>query len=432
MVALRDVLAASRLGLRLLTGFEHIDRPIRWAHVSELKDPTPWLEGGELLLTTGLGLNLDDDGWEQYCRRLVHLPVAALGMSTGQGMPHHAIPAGLISVAEALGLPLLDVPADTPLQSVVKVVADALNTEANGPLRSTIDLHVSLSAAAASAEGLRRVVERLHDHAHIEAIVFDRFLRALTPASFEVDTQLRGDIVRRVLAKPNGSLSTEHSGSFYAAQPLSFGGLLRGVLVVHGSGPLEPVQQTAIKVATPILGLLLDRHHALGAHHRSQKKEQVDRLLSSAGEAPQAVLALRDMGIEPSKVQVVALHADQLAPLRAMAVAVMDLVDQSLYSRIGDTVWLVLCDPPKLDLTHALAGVLEPNDKVTIGVGDRTRVADSPLSARQARQALDIALARGTAVEVYQDHSAGSITSLGSLAEQEAFSDAVLGAIDLH
>jgi len=30
--------------------------PVRWVHISELEDPTPWLSGGELMLTTGISL----------------------------------------------------------------------------------------------------------------------------------------------------------------------------------------------------------------------------------------------------------------------------------------------------------------------------------------------------------------------------------------
>ena len=33
-----------------------LDRPVRWVAVSELEDPGPYLEGGELLLTTGMRL----------------------------------------------------------------------------------------------------------------------------------------------------------------------------------------------------------------------------------------------------------------------------------------------------------------------------------------------------------------------------------------
>ncbi|MEV1178379.1 PucR family transcriptional regulator ligand-binding domain-containing protein, partial [Nonomuraea sp. NPDC049784] len=49
---------AQRFRLRVLSGDSALDRPIRWTHLSELTDPTPWLQGGELLLT--VGLTLDD------------------------------------------------------------------------------------------------------------------------------------------------------------------------------------------------------------------------------------------------------------------------------------------------------------------------------------------------------------------------------------
>jgi len=45
------------LGVRLLAGEEGLDLPVRWVHISELADPTPWLSGGELLLSTGLQLH---------------------------------------------------------------------------------------------------------------------------------------------------------------------------------------------------------------------------------------------------------------------------------------------------------------------------------------------------------------------------------------
>ena len=44
------------LDVRLVAGEAGLDTPVRWVHISELEDPTPWLSGGELLLTTGLQL----------------------------------------------------------------------------------------------------------------------------------------------------------------------------------------------------------------------------------------------------------------------------------------------------------------------------------------------------------------------------------------
>ena len=51
-----DILNVPGLALRLIAGQANVGRPIRWVHISELEDPTPWLKGGEILLTTGNGV----------------------------------------------------------------------------------------------------------------------------------------------------------------------------------------------------------------------------------------------------------------------------------------------------------------------------------------------------------------------------------------
>ena len=56
------------MGLALAAGEEGADAPVRWVHISELPDPTPWLSGGELLLTTGIQLDS-----EQRQREFVRL-----------------------------------------------------------------------------------------------------------------------------------------------------------------------------------------------------------------------------------------------------------------------------------------------------------------------------------------------------------------------
>ena len=58
MLTVRELL--KDLDVRLLTGEAAVDVPVRWVHITELKDPTPWLSGGELLLTTGMQLNTAD------------------------------------------------------------------------------------------------------------------------------------------------------------------------------------------------------------------------------------------------------------------------------------------------------------------------------------------------------------------------------------
>ena len=56
MLTVRDIVNLPGLGLELVAGAAGADNSIGWVHVSELPDPTQWLEGGELLITTGLGV----------------------------------------------------------------------------------------------------------------------------------------------------------------------------------------------------------------------------------------------------------------------------------------------------------------------------------------------------------------------------------------
>src|SRR4051794_16390804 len=51
-----------------------LDRPVRWAHVSELANPAPYLVGAELVLTAGVNLPKDAD---RYVRRLRDAGVTA-------------------------------------------------------------------------------------------------------------------------------------------------------------------------------------------------------------------------------------------------------------------------------------------------------------------------------------------------------------------
>ncbi|MGH9059255.1 MAG: PucR family transcriptional regulator ligand-binding domain-containing protein, partial [Acidimicrobiales bacterium] len=81
-LTLRALADERPLGLRVLAGATALDRPIGWVHPTELTDPQAFLEGGELLLTTGLALN---DAFDEaaYVRRLVEAGVAGLGFGVG-------------------------------------------------------------------------------------------------------------------------------------------------------------------------------------------------------------------------------------------------------------------------------------------------------------------------------------------------------------
>ena len=83
MLTLAELLRDLDLGL--LAGEANADAPVRWVHISELLDPTPWLSGGELLLTTGMQLESAKRQREFAARLADHQP---LGRAVGNRGRH--------------------------------------------------------------------------------------------------------------------------------------------------------------------------------------------------------------------------------------------------------------------------------------------------------------------------------------------------------
>ena len=67
------------------------DAPVRWVHISELEDPTPWLSGGELLLTTGHPAR-HAAKQRAFVALLADHGLAGLGFGTG--FDHEKLPEG--------------------------------------------------------------------------------------------------------------------------------------------------------------------------------------------------------------------------------------------------------------------------------------------------------------------------------------------------
>lgn len=107
-VLLGGLLGERALGLRHLAGPRAAE--VHGVHASEMADPSPYLLGGELLLTAGAALT--QAGAAAYVGRLARAGAAALGF--GVTPVHEVVPPGLAEACERYGLPLVEVPPGTP------------------------------------------------------------------------------------------------------------------------------------------------------------------------------------------------------------------------------------------------------------------------------------------------------------------------------
>jgi hypothetical protein len=107
----------SELGLELISGEDAARVHIRWVHSTELPDPTPWLRGGELLLTTGVQIE-GAKAQRALIDRLADHRIAGLGFGTG--FRYKRLPAALVSAARKRSFPLFEVPYELPFIAIAE------------------------------------------------------------------------------------------------------------------------------------------------------------------------------------------------------------------------------------------------------------------------------------------------------------------------
>jgi hypothetical protein len=105
------------LGLELASGHESAKAHVRWVHSTELSDPTPWLRGGELLLTTGIQLS-GPKSQRELIERLADHQIAGLGFGTG--FKHKRLPTALVTAARKRSFPLFEVPYELPFIAITE------------------------------------------------------------------------------------------------------------------------------------------------------------------------------------------------------------------------------------------------------------------------------------------------------------------------
>jgi purine catabolism regulator len=176
------------LDIRLLTGEEALDAPVRWVHITELEDPTPWLSGGELLLTTGLQLGTAARQ-RAFVRRVADHGLAGLGFGTGFGHDH--VPDALADAARERGLPLFEVPYDVPFIAITETAFSRLVNEQYAVLRRAIAAHERLERIVLSERGIDTVAGALATLIGGAVLVFDARGGLLARGSFqsEVDDE---------------------------------------------------------------------------------------------------------------------------------------------------------------------------------------------------------------------------------------------------
>lgn len=126
------------LQMRVLAGAEGLNRRVAWAHVSELEDPSPWLAGAELIMTTGLGFPRRAAKQRAYVERLDDAGVAGLAVSAHLHMP--PLTRAALDAADRRGFPILEVPLSVPFIAIAQEAAAAVQADSTQRLNAQLQV----------------------------------------------------------------------------------------------------------------------------------------------------------------------------------------------------------------------------------------------------------------------------------------------------
>ncbi|MEV0589550.1 PucR family transcriptional regulator [Nonomuraea sp. NPDC050310] len=382
-----------RLRLPVLAAAPRGEVPVRWVAVSELEDPTPFLEGGELLLTTGMRLA---EPYEPYIGRLVARQVSGLGF--GVGLSHEVTPPGLVKAAGEAGLPLVEVPRETPFIAIGKVVSELLAAEQYEEVSQAFAAQGRLTRAA--LEGLEAVIDRLAREIRGWAALLDESgaVRHATKGARVGAAVAELDRLRAPRAPQSISLSSP--GEHVVVQPLGS----RGFFAVGAALPFPPVAHTVINAAGSLLTLAVERGRAQREAERRVRSAVLELLLAGETDRARAVLAPLGESLPEDPVRVVAAGpgALDLAETRGFAV------------RHGELVVLI-------GGTAELPG--------PAGVGGPVPLRDLRTGLDQAERSLARARRQGGGVVRFTELAGQGLLSLLDPAAAQAFGASVLAPL---
>ncbi len=481
MLTVRELLRD--LDVRLVAGESSLNLPVRWVHISEILDPTPWLSGGELLLTTGMQLDTPEQARE-YAARLADHHLAGLGFGTG--FKHAAVPEALLEVAAEREFPVFEVPYELPFIAITEAAFTQLVNEQYAVLRRALAAQERLERIVLSERGLEALVSALATLIGAAVVVFDSrgeplqqhaFRREIEPHALET---LRSEVHERArrresrafvpslvegnqgLALPvasdgaprperNGGNDPARPGRDHVRRPEAW------LVAIKDAGPLSDFDRLTLHQAVTIVALELLRGRVAGDTERRLAGDVLDAIVSGELSGSELVRRLGPFGLT-DRVTAIVLGRDgdaRISPASLEAALWSGLREEAtpaLVASVGQLACALVAggaDEDLFALGDRVAAVAERelDSSVRLGIGRAMSTSDARRSFNEARCAME-ALGMGIAaapngsgsapssakqprVATYKD--LGSFQLLLSLQDEEAlrlFCDSILGPIE--
>ncbi|WP_329039700.1 PucR family transcriptional regulator ligand-binding domain-containing protein [Streptomyces sp. NBC_01725] len=231
---LRALLETDALGLRLLGGRDELDRTVRGVMTTDLRDPSRYLSGGELVLT-GLAWRRTPQDSEPFVRLLAGAGVA--GLAAGEA-ELGAVPDDLVGACLRHRLPLFAVNESVAFATITEYVVRQVSGERAGDLAAVVDRHRRLMTSGPAGGGPEVVLDLLGSDLDLRAWVLSPTGRRIAGAGEPLSGAAGAALAAEHLAATRTGRRAPHrvavDGRTYSLFPVRAGG--RGAAGAGGAG----------------------------------------------------------------------------------------------------------------------------------------------------------------------------------------------------
>ncbi|MES5818761.1 PucR family transcriptional regulator ligand-binding domain-containing protein [Streptomyces sp. RG80] len=224
---LRALLDTDALGLRLLGGEDELDRTVRGVMTTDLRDPSRYLSGGELVLT-GLAWRRDAEDSDAFVRILVQAGVAALAAGEAE---LGDVPDDLVLACARNRLPLFAVHESVAFATITEHVVRQVSGERAGDLAAVVDRHRRMMTSGPAGGGPDVVLDLLGSDLDLRAWVLSPTGR-LIAGSKTTGPALPADMCAKLAAEHLAAARTGRRGP----HRLTLGSTTYSLFPVRSSG----------------------------------------------------------------------------------------------------------------------------------------------------------------------------------------------------
>jgi PucR family transcriptional regulator, purine catabolism regulatory protein len=359
----------SDLGLEVVAGRSGAANPVRWVHISVEVDPTPWLSGGELLLTSGIQL-ADDRERERFIDRLAGHDLAGLGFGLGAAATRP--PRALAERAERIGFPVFAVPYAMPFIDITETAMSRLVNERYDILRRGAVVQGQLENLVLEGRGLGAIAATIGGAVGGAVAILDAGgapLACHDPGGALLDPRGLSAIGGQVAARGADArpfIATDPSlpaGAFARPVGRPAGRRPRAwIVVLTADGRLGELTRMVVQGAVPIVALELDRSGtASETERRLTRQVMVDA--QAGGDAGELALRLGPFGIGGEVCVLVFSVAGGADAERALQEA---LAAERLPAAVATQ---------QVDGREALCAIVEPGERDPLDVAAKAQAA---------------------------------------------------------